>query len=65
MLPEDPDMLVSVLNMKLRDVYPSLEALADDLDVSAEELLSKLGTAGYGYDKEARAFRPRPYGETP
>ena len=30
-LPKDPVMLLSVINTKLRDRYPSLDALCDDL----------------------------------
>ena len=37
-LPEDPMMLMSVINMKLRDFYDSLEALCSDLDVDQKEL---------------------------
>ena len=29
-LPQDPNMLFSFINMKLRDFYPSLDALCDD-----------------------------------
>ena len=36
MLPEDPDMLASFLNMKLRDQYSSLDALCDDLELDKE-----------------------------
>ena len=32
MLPLDPQMLLSVINMKLRDFYSSLDALCEDLD---------------------------------
>ena len=46
-LPKDPVMLVSVLNMKLRDFYPSLEALAEDLEMDAGELMEKAGAAGF------------------
>ena len=38
-LPKDPVMLVSVLNMKLRDFYPSLEALAPLLPPKAQTLV--------------------------
>ena len=31
-LPEDPVMLLSFVNTKLRDQYASLDALCDDLD---------------------------------
>ena len=36
MLPKDPMMLMSVVNTKLRDVYPSLDALCDDLDIDTD-----------------------------
>ena len=42
MLPEDPDMLASFLNMKLRDQYSSLDALCDDLELDKEALVEKL-----------------------
>jgi glycine cleavage system regulatory protein len=32
-LPKDPFMLLSWVNMKLRDRYESLQALCDDLDI--------------------------------
>ena len=39
MLPrEDKNMLVSVINMKLRDFYGSFEELCDDLDEDMDEL---------------------------
>ena len=41
-LPKDPILLLSVVNTKLRDYYPSLDALCDDMDVSREELEEKL-----------------------
>ncbi|MBQ5460890.1 MAG: DUF4250 domain-containing protein, partial [Bacteroidaceae bacterium] len=37
-LPNDPIMLFSVVNMKLRDIYDSLDALCDDMNVSKEQL---------------------------
>ena len=49
MLPEDPDMLASFLNMKLRDQYSSLDALCDDMELSKEELIRKLKDAEYDY----------------
>ncbi len=56
MLPEDPVMLVSVINMKLRDYYPTLDALLEDLDLPEEELLSKLAGAGFTYSAEENRF---------
>ena len=37
-LPNDPIMLLSAVNMKLRDAYPTLDALCEDLDVDKNEL---------------------------
>ena len=42
MLPQDPVMLLSAVNMKLRDRYGSLEDLCEDLDVSSAEICEKL-----------------------
>ena len=37
-LPKDPVLLLSVVNMKLRDFYSNLDALCDDLDCNRAEL---------------------------
>ena len=42
-LPSDPMILLSVVNTKLRDFYPSLQALCDDMEISEAELKEKLG----------------------
>lgn len=55
-LPDDPTMLLSVVNMKLRDQYDSLEQLCDDLSVSRDELCQQLAAAGYEYNEEQRRF---------
>ena len=55
-LPKDPMMLYSVVNLKLRDFYSSLDALCEDMDVNKEELLEKLASAGFEYDKEHNCF---------
>lgn len=55
-LPKDPIMLLSFINMKLRDIYPSLDALCDDLEVDRAELEAKLKQAGYEYSEENRKF---------
>lgn len=59
MIPNDPVMLLSFINMKLRDEYGSLEALAEGLDISNDELqdiVSKLKNIGYMYDKANNKF---------
>ena len=45
-LPEDPVMLLSFVNTKLRDQYASLDALCDDLDAPRAALEAKLGELG-------------------
>ena len=55
-LPKDPILLLSVVNTKLRDYYPSLDALCDDMDVSREVLEEKLGMSDYRYDAEKNQF---------
>lgn len=57
MLPQDPVMLVSVLNLKLRDMYSSFDALCDDMDEDKEAILQKLSSAGYRYDAATNQFK--------
>ncbi|CCY15853.1 putative uncharacterized protein [Prevotella sp. CAG:755] len=55
-LPKDPMMLFSVVNMKLRDAYPSLDALCDDLHVDEDRLKAQLAEAGFAYDEAQNRF---------
>jgi hypothetical protein len=55
-IPNDPFMLLSFINMKLRDEFDSLEALCDDLNIDKEELCNKLSAVGYEYSEETRRF---------
>ncbi len=55
-LPNDPMMLFSVINMKLRDTYTSLDTLCDDLQVNKAMLLRKLGESGFEYSAEHNKF---------
>ena len=56
LLPKDPFMLLSMINMKLRDQYPTLDALCDDLDVNKAEIEETLEKAGYKYSQEQNTF---------
>ena len=56
MIPQDPVLLLSYINLKLRDNYSSLEALCDDLDVSKVEIEEKLKSINYIYDKDQNQF---------
>lgn len=56
MLPQDPNILLSYINTKLRDNYPSLDELCDDLDEDKTALTEKLAKAGYVYDAGQNRF---------
>ena len=55
-LPEEPMMLYSFINMKLRDSYPTLDALCEDMNVEKAEILRRLKTVGFEYDPERNRF---------
>ena len=55
-LPKDPMMLFSVINMKLRDNYSSLDELCDDLNVEKEDIIDQLKNAGFEYSPEHNCF---------
>ncbi|MGN0377884.1 MAG: DUF4250 domain-containing protein [Suilimivivens sp.] len=56
MIPQDPVMLLSYVNLKLRDFYGSLDTMCDDMDVSRHDIEEKLKTIGYFYDSERNQF---------
>lgn len=57
MLPKEPTILLSMINMKLRDQYSSLDALCDDMDESKAEIEEILAKAGYKYNPDSNQFR--------
>ena len=56
MLPRDPYILLSLVNTKLRDEYPSLAELCAALDADGKEIAAALAGAGYAYDREQNRF---------
>lgn len=56
MLPNDPFILLGVVNTKLRDFYSSLDALCLDLNIDKDELTKKLASVGYTYKAERNQF---------
>ena len=52
MLPKDPIMLLSVVNLKLRDYYSSLDALCEDMEVEKSGLEETLALIDYHYDED-------------
>lgn len=56
-IPSDPEMLLSLINTKLRDEYSSLDDLCDSLDIEKSRILEILEPAGYKYDKNQNQFK--------
>lgn len=62
-MPRDPVMLMSWINLKLRDFYPAadghdgLQRLCDDLQLSRSDIESRLHAAGFDYLPAANQFR--------
>ena len=54
--PNNPVMLLSFINMKLRDFYPSLDELCTDLDLNVNDVSEKLASAGFNYDGKLNRF---------
>jgi len=55
-IPSDPVLCLSVINTKLRDFYPTLDALCEDLKLDKESLILKLKTIDYEYDSTQNQF---------
>ena len=57
MIPNDPVMLLSFVNMKLRDEFSDLDELCGVLDVSREDLEERLAAIGYLYNETMNQFK--------
>ena len=55
-IPNDPAMLLSFINLKLRDNYSSLDALCEDMQVSRDDICNKLKMIDYEYDSVINQF---------
>lgn len=56
-LPNDPVMLLSVINTQLRDNYSSLDDLCDSCDIEKSELINKLAQIDYEYNPDLNQFK--------
>ncbi len=56
MIPNDPVMLLSFVNLKLRDYYGTREGMCEDLDVDQVSLEEKLKPIDSTYDPEKNQF---------
>lgn len=55
-LPKDPIILMGLINMKLRDFYPSLDDLCADMQIDRSELVACLAQGGFEYNQAANKF---------
>ena len=56
MIPNDQVMLLSFVNLKLRDYYSSLEAMCEDMDIDQAQIVEKLAGIDYHYDASLNKF---------
>lgn len=56
MIPKDPVMMLSYVNLKLRDYYHSLDDLCKGEDLEKQVLLEKMAGIGYVYNEENHQF---------
>ena len=56
-LPSDPFMLLSLVNMRLRDQYSSLDDFCDAEGIGRDDLTKRLAEAGFEYMPEINQFR--------
>ncbi len=57
MLPQDPFILLSVVNTALRDGCPSLEEFCRREDADPAALTAALAAVGFTYDPDRNQFR--------
>ncbi|MGM9760751.1 MAG: DUF4250 domain-containing protein [Parabacteroides sp.] len=55
-MPQDPMMLFSFINTKLRDNYRSLDELCDDLHLDKSSLVERLAQVGFEYNPQQNKF---------
>ena len=55
-IPNDPVMLLSFVNLKLRDYYSDLDAMCEDMDIDRKQIIEKLASIDYHYDTTQNKF---------
>ena len=56
-LPNDPFMLFSIINMKLRDENLTLNEFCEEYDVDKSSIVNALQDIGFTYDENFRRFK--------
>lgn len=55
-IPQDPAMLLSFINLKLRDYYDSFDKLCEELLLDGDDIKAKLAMIDYEYDESSNRF---------
>lgn len=55
-IPNDPIILLSFINTRLRDMYANLDELCDDMNIDKAALCEKLRAVGYTYGETQNQF---------
>jgi len=55
-LPNDPILLLSVVNTRLRDFYKDLDEFCQEMSVDKTELIDRLADIDYEYDESTNQF---------
>lgn len=55
-IPKDPVMLLSFINLKLRDECPSLDDLCKSYDLDKADLTARLAAIDYAYQPDRNQF---------
>ncbi|MDY6012551.1 DUF4250 domain-containing protein [Clostridium sp.] len=53
----DANILVSIINLKLRDFYSNIDILCEDMNIDKNLLIEKLNNNGYEYKNELNQFK--------
>lgn len=56
-IPKEPFILLSFLNMKLRDEFSSFEELILAYELDEVEIINKMDTINYFYDEISNQFK--------
>lgn len=56
MIPKDPVMMLSFLNMKLRDEFCSLDDLCKSLGIEKEDIRKQMNEIDYCYNENQNQF---------
>ncbi len=55
-IPNDPAILLSFVNTKLRDEYSDLDELCKSLCADRSDIIKKLSDIGFSYDSKLNRF---------